>query len=162
VIHHNDVVDQRSRRSHDIHPQAPDALPSTAGLQTQSGTSGRSGDFEGLAFSPSGELFAVEDSYDRLYSIDVATGAATLVGRLGVSVSAMGLASDDTGWPWMVARNTWSLYRVHPFSGLATAVGSLGVSGLDSLAWDGLTSTPCGPQPAPCTASIERLAPHAS
>ena len=34
-----------------------------------------SGAFEALAFDPEGDLYAIEDSTDSLYRIDVATGA---------------------------------------------------------------------------------------
>jgi Zn-dependent metalloprotease len=101
------------------------------------GRLGASGDFEGLAFSPDRELYAVEDAYATLHRIDVTTGAATQIGSLNANIAELGLAFDYDGVLWMVAWNSSSLYQVDLATGAATAVGSLGVRELDSLAWDG-------------------------
>ena len=48
-----------------------------SGAETQIGDPGVSGDFEGLAFAPDGQLYAIDDSSDQLCRIDVGSGAPT-------------------------------------------------------------------------------------
>ncbi|MHC4717264.1 MAG: NHL repeat-containing protein, partial [Planctomycetota bacterium] len=106
-----------------------------SGVATQIGYLGVSGDFDGLAFAPDGQLYAVDDSSDQLYRTDVASGVATLVGSLGWNIDRAGLAFDEDGVLWMAASS--GLYRVDTTTGVATYIDAMGVSSVDSLAWDG-------------------------
>jgi hypothetical protein len=62
----------------------------------------------GLAFSPAGVLFAINGSGpfgapDELYTIDIATGAASLVGSVGYpGVQGLDFAADGTLYGWDV------------------------------------------------------------
>ena len=68
----------------------------------------------------------VDAGTDSLYTVDPATGAATLVGVLGTNEPS-GLASH-AGTLYMVDLGTDSLYTVDPATGDATLVGVLGTN----------------------------------
>jgi streptogramin lyase len=108
-----------------------------SGRATQIGPLGLTAQVEGSAFSPLGDLYAVDTRFDQLLEVDVATGVATPIGSLNLDASQVGLDFDDNGVLWMVSRPSSSLYQVDVTSGAVSVFGSLGVSGLDSLAWDG-------------------------
>lgn len=111
-----------------------------SGAITTIGTNGQS--LTGLAFDNRSKiLYGVSPS--QLFRVDVATGAATLIGDLGLSNSRTGLAYDDAtetlylnlgqGGP---ASN--ALYRVSPVTGAATLIGANGPTngfGIDGLAF---------------------------
>jgi len=108
------------------------------GVATAIGPLGVSGDFKALAFSPSHELYAVNElRKDRLYRIDAATGAATLIGELGVREKQLGMAFDDAGVLWLVSGVEWALSRIDPATGATTRETWFETCCLDSLAWDG-------------------------
>lgn len=74
---------------------------------------------------PSG--FAVDSNGD-LYSLDLGTGIATLIGSTGIAeadVEAVALACDDT--LYAIERNSRSLYTLDPDTGVATKVGTAGL-----------------------------------
>lgn len=101
-------------------------------------------DVEGLALSPDGILFGVDDALDALIRIDVATGQATLVGALGTSGQGpsgnldYGLAFTCDGRLWLSSDTTATLWEVDPGSGLAQAPREL-PSGIGALAGRGLS-----------------------
>lgn len=96
------------------------------------------GDFEGLAFSPDGRLFAANDSNRGLFVIDINTGAATLIGYLNVPYYQYGLTFDSDGTLYLVAGDgDGRLYRVDSNTAQATLVGRFSADYLDSIAWDG-------------------------
>ena len=91
-----------------------------------------------LARSPSGELFAVGKSPGipelpwQLWTLDPATGAATLRGTVGPFTLALGdLTIDAAGGLWLALDG--DLHTVDPASGEATPVGAPGGS-LEALA----------------------------
>ncbi len=104
----------------------------TSGETTAIGSLSASGDFEALAFSPTGELFALEDSSYYLYKINQDTGVATLVGDTGISSAYNpGITFDDNGRLWLVGGNGRSyLYELNPITAQASLVGEVGN-------WDG-------------------------
>ncbi len=77
----------------------------------------------GLAAEPDGELYAVvrELLTFRLYRVDRATGASTLVGDLGDDLGVADLAFDAGGSLWMVAED--ALYTVDTASAVPTLIG---------------------------------------
>lgn len=99
-----------------------------SGNATSIGTLNVSGDFEALAFSPTGELFALEDSSYYLYKIDQFTGVATLIGDTGLSSAANpGMTFDNAGRLWLVGGNRPSyLYELNPVTAYASLVGVVG------------------------------------
>jgi streptogramin lyase len=104
-----------------------------------------SGDIEGAAFGQDRRLYAVDESFDRLYRIDRrfdgGLGPAIAVGDLGVNVDSVGLAFDEDGVLWMaatvIASSSVSLYRIDVITGRAALVGEIGFNTIDSLAFDG-------------------------
>ena len=103
------------------------------GASTAIGATGF-GDLEGLALSPDGTLFAVDDTTDVLVTINTTTGAATSVGALGIAVNDLGLTFDCAGNLFMStdAPSPEKLYKLNPATGAATEVGDQGqdVTGL--------------------------------
>ncbi len=99
-----------------------------SGNVTSIGPLNVSGDFEALAFSPTGELFALEDSSYYLYKIDQFTGVATLVGDTGISSAYNpGMTFDNAGRLWLVGGNRPSyLYELNPVTAHASLVGMVG------------------------------------
>ena len=70
-------------------------------------------------------LFMVDSSTpDSLYSVNVATGAATLIGSLNGPTNPAGLASHN-GTLYVVGTTNDSLYSVDVATGAATLIGSL-------------------------------------
>lgn len=97
-----------------------------------------SGDFEGLAFSPDGRLYASEDDLGRLYTIDIKTAEGVLVGSAGIGKYQFGMTFDYTGALYIAAGdNDGSLYRVDPQTAEYTLIGNFDADNLDALAFDG-------------------------
>ncbi|MHC4113011.1 MAG: DUF7901 domain-containing protein, partial [Planctomycetota bacterium] len=94
---------------------------------------------DGLDFNGSDVLYGLKQSYSvppsayELYTINQATGAATLVGSTGViatgSVGGLTFAPDGT----LYAAINDSLYTLNPGTGAATLVGPIGFSGVCGL-----------------------------
>jgi hypothetical protein len=76
-----------------------------------------------LALSPGGTLYGV--SFEKLYTIDQATGGATEVGSLDLSENANGLAFDGSS-TLFAATAPGKLFTVNVTTGHATEVGSYG------------------------------------
>jgi hypothetical protein len=105
----------------------------------------------GMAYG-GGTLYGVTD--DSLYTIDISTGAATLVGALGLTNSRPGLAYDGNAGVLYLNLGSgdpgYSLYTVDKTTGLATLVGpngSVAGEGIDGLAWED-TGGPAVPEPS--------------
>lgn len=96
---------------------------------------------EALAFSPDGTLYGVDAFFsntDRLYTLDLSTGAAAPVGFLGIDMlAARGLTFDASGNLWLAALigGENRLYGVDPDTGAASLVGvlNLPVEGLAAV-----------------------------
>ena len=103
-------------------------------------------EFRGLAWnSVLSVLYGVDAS--ALYTIDVATGAATLVGSTNAGSGRPGLAFDPlTGMLYLnLGAGLNSLYSVNTATGAATLVGSNGTvagNGIDGLAFGELAPVP--------------------
>ncbi|WP_425618134.1 beta strand repeat-containing protein [Anatilimnocola sp. NA78] len=86
----------------------------------------------GLAYDDAnGILYAA--TLSTLYSINTATGAATLIGSMGIA-GHMGLDYDETSQV-LFATAGGNLYEVNVSTGAATQIGPNHVSGIDGLAW---------------------------
>jgi hypothetical protein len=90
-------------------------------------------DFEGAAFGPNHTLYAAEDSTGSLYTIDIKTAQATLVGAMNVAVSQPGLAFDKSGTLYMITGS--GLFTVDLMTGVATLIGEHGKNYLEALVW---------------------------
>lgn len=98
-----------------------------SGQAVKIGNLGVSADFEALAFSPDGELYALEDSSYKLYKVNQDTGEALLVGNTNTSGSNPGITFDDEGRLWFVGGNGVSnLYELNPETASSRYVGRVG------------------------------------
>jgi hypothetical protein len=104
-----------------------------SGAAMSTGISLTVSDVRGLAFTPAGICYAIVNSTpDKLYTINLATGVATLVGLTGSS-SIQALASDSSGalFGWAVspsAAGQASLLTVDPATGATTVIGNSSAS----------------------------------
>jgi WD40 repeat protein len=102
-------------------------------------------DVRALAFSPAGQLFAIQDggtgASDRLFTIDTNTGTGTLIGAMRYAgVQGLEFFSDGTLYGWEVGSGTGSgagLIRIDPSTGAATDIDPFtdGSSQIQSLAF---------------------------
>jgi sugar lactone lactonase YvrE len=101
--------------------------------------SANAGTTAGLAYdAAAGTMFATSTSTDSLYTIDLVTGAATLVGAYGDPALLMhGLELDGTGRLFGCSTHDGGLYAISRTTGTATLVGPTGLAGTTNLAWDG-------------------------
>ena len=72
-----------------------------AGEMTDIGSTGLTSSYAstslcGLTFGPDGKVYGIDNVNDILVSLDVTTGAATVLGELGVNVGACGMTWDCT------------------------------------------------------------------
>jgi hypothetical protein len=97
-------------------------------------------DVRGLAVTPAGVCYGiVNGTPDKLYTIDLSTGVATLVGNTGNS-SIQALASDSGGnlLAWAVnptVAGQGSLLTINASTGVATAVGPPTPASIQALAF---------------------------
>ena len=94
------------------------------GTSTRIGSTGVT--IDALAFSPTGTLFALGQGEGRLFTINTATGATTVVGELNVdqnsSFAGLTFAPDGT----LYAAIDDQLFTVNPATGAATSVDPMG------------------------------------
>jgi hypothetical protein len=101
----------------------------------------------GDAFSPSGQLYAMVNSYSpsTLATVNIATGAATPVGAPTGIADLMGIEFAPNGTLYGASWSTNSLYTLNTSTGAATLVGSLGLPGANmDLTWDDQNNTMYG------------------
>lgn len=93
----------------------------------------------GLAFSPTGDLFA--SSVSRLYKIDPTTGASVLIGDAGIGGAAfteIAFSASGTLYGWALGGGR-GLTTIDPLTGLATIIGNpSSVPAPGSLTFDNL------------------------
>ncbi len=86
-------------------------------------------DVEGLALSPDGELFAVDDATDTFFKFNVLTGEALAVGlprqNLGITgFGDYGLTFDCTGVIYLSSEITEEFYKIDKNTGISSIIGS--------------------------------------
>ena len=94
-------------------------------------------DGRGMAYDDGrGVLYATNNSDLSLYSVDVTTGLATVIGPLGLGFAHGGLAYDESTQTLYLV-NQGTLYTLDVTTGsVATVVGPTGAPGdIDGLAW---------------------------
>jgi subtilisin-like proprotein convertase family protein len=92
-----------------------------------------------IAISPAGQMYGIDISNDSLYSINKATGVATLIGATGIAANfAQGMDFDDSTntlyWPAYIGAGVNSLATVNTTTGAATAIGSFNNREVDAFA----------------------------
>ncbi len=89
---------------------------------------GESGEgFNGLAYDDTTSIMYACSS-THLFSIDMETGAATMIGSFGISGCVMvGVACDGFGKMYGEDLHTDSLYSIDPLTGIATLIGPFGL-----------------------------------
>ena len=109
---------------------------------TRIGTEGIT--LDGLAFGPTGTLFALGQGQGQLLTVDPATGAVTVVGDLGVPQDSPfgALTFSENGTLYAAIDD--ALYTVNTSTGMATAVNA---DGTDFGSISGLAFVPV-PEPA--------------
>ncbi len=109
------------------------------GVKTEIATvSANAGTTAGLAYDPVGNtVYLSSTNNDALYTLDLATGAATLVGSYGTDVVMHGLEWDSsTGTLYGASSTPNSFYSISTATGAATLVGSIGLSSFNNLGYD--------------------------
>jgi hypothetical protein len=88
-----------------------------------------------IAFSPTGQLFGVD--FSNLYSINTATGAATLIAPLsgGLAGQANALVFSNGGTLFSAGFGSTHLFTINPATGATTDVGNVGTSSAGDLAF---------------------------
>ena len=102
------------------------------GIVTSIGT-GAGIDGRGMAYDDLNDILYATGS-GGLYSVDTATGLASLIGTLGFSTGTVGLAFDESTGT-LFANAEGSLWMVDTFTGAGSLIGSNGVDSIDGLAW---------------------------
>jgi sugar lactone lactonase YvrE len=81
-------------------------------------------------------MYATNSGTDSLYTMNLATGATTLVGPLSGPTNPNGLAfAPDTGTMYLVDNSTDTLYTINLTTGAAAVIGSTGTGNLLGLAY---------------------------
>jgi len=120
--------------------------------------------FEGLAFSPGGMLYATTTTTfnppgePRLYTVDTSTGIGTPVGAIrtggGVPLGAGVVGLDFVGTTLYASTDTGQILTIDPATGIYTLVGATGVGTVHGLGAANIvlptpTATPTAPTPTP-------------
>ena len=109
------------------------------GAKTPLGTvSSNAGTTAGLAIGPSNTVYLTSTGNDSLYTLDLGTGTATLVGAYGDAAIVM------HGLEYVAATNTLygasshnnGLYEINQATGAATLIGTTGLSSFSNLGWN--------------------------
>jgi len=114
------------------------------GAKTQFGTvSSNAGTTAGLAVGANGVVYVSSSGNDSLYTLDLATGNATLVGAYGDSAIVMhGLEYvAATGKMYGMSSHNNGLYDINVSTGAATLIGTTGLTSFSNLGWNSDTST---------------------
>jgi hypothetical protein len=96
----------------------------------------------GLAYDPiTGVVFFVSSSTDALYTLDLATGASTLVGPFGDPALVMqGFELDvASGQLYGCSSHDGGFYAIDRTTGVATLLGLTGLTGVTNLAYEPLS-----------------------
>jgi len=120
-----------------IDQDAGDILKSTdaSGATTTIGYAGIDG--RGMAYDDNHGILYATTFPGQLYTVDIDTAEATLIGDMGIATDLVGLAYDeftDTLYA-NEGGSSMSLYTVDTATGAATLVGANGFVNIDGLAW---------------------------
>ena len=79
-------------------------------------------------------MYGADGSGDRIFQIDLSTGAATNVQQTTVPFGSVGLEFDRASGNLYASTGT-ALYTIEPTTGRSTYIGGLAASNIDDLAW---------------------------
>lgn len=113
------------------------SIDPTTGVVTDIGAITTATDIDSLAFNTAGTaLYGVDGANDNYYSINIATGACTLVTALSVSnivgIELMTVGTNDV----LYAVTANSIYAINTLTGAGSLLGDTGQTTLSSLAFD--------------------------
>lgn len=114
----------------------------TTGAKTQFGTvSANAGTCGGLAIGAGNLVYLTSTSLDSLFTLDLATGTATLVGAYGDAAIVMhGLEYvPTTDTLYGVSSHNNGLYEINKTTGAATLIGTSGLTSFSNLGWNSTT-----------------------
>ncbi|HSL18539.1 MAG TPA: hypothetical protein VLB51_11600 [Methylomirabilota bacterium] len=109
------------------------------GAKTQFGTvSSNAGTTAGLAIGAGNTVFLTSTGNDSLYTLDLPTGTATLVGAYGDSAIVMhGLEYvPATNTLYGASSHNGGLYEINQATGAATLIGTTGLTSFSNLGWN--------------------------
>lgn len=109
------------------------------GAKTSIGTvSANAGTTAGLALGAGNTVYLSSTSLDSLFTLDLLTGNATLVGAYGDAAVVMhGLEYvPATGKLYGLSSHNNGLYDVNPATGAATLIGTSGLTSFSNLGWN--------------------------
>ena len=113
----------------------------TTGAKTSLGTvSANAGTTAGLATGASNTIYLTSSGNDSLYTLDLPTGTATLVGAYGDAAIVMhGLEYvPATNKLYGVSSHNNGLYEIDKTTGAATLIGTSGLTSFTNLGWDSI------------------------
>ncbi len=121
----------------------------TTGEKTAIGSvSSNAGTTAGLAYNAANNtVYVTSSSNDSLYTLDVTTGAATLVGAYGVEAAVVmhGLEwNDNNSTLYGSSSHNGGLYTINTTTGAATLVGTNGLTSFNNLVFAQNTNTMYG------------------
>lgn len=114
------------------------------GAKTQFATaSANAGTTGGLAYDEdTGTVWLTSTSLDQLFTLDLVTGNATLVGDYGSNVVMHGLEWDSsTNTLYGASSTPNTFYKIDINTGFATAIGGMGLNSFWNLGYDSDTDT---------------------
>jgi DNA-binding beta-propeller fold protein YncE len=105
--------------------------------------SSNAGTTAGLAYDrTTNTVYVTSSGNDSLYTLDIVTGAATLVGAYGDSAVVMhGLEVGPGGNLYGASSHNGGLYSINKTTGAATLIGTTGLTSFCNLGWDSSTNT---------------------
>ena len=103
--------------------------------------SANAGTTAGLAVGAGNVVYLTSTSNDSLYTLDLATGSATLVGAYGDAAIVMhGLEYvPETSTLYGVSSHNNGLYNINTTTGAATLIGTSGLTSFTNLGWNSAT-----------------------
>lgn len=107
-------------------------------FRTVSANAGTTG---GLAIGAGNVVYLTSTSNDSVYTLDLATGNATLVGAYGDAAIVMhGLEYvPETSTLYGVSSHNNGLYNINTTTGAATLIGTAGLTSFTNLGWNSAT-----------------------
>ncbi|MEC7947739.1 MAG: hypothetical protein VX265_09245, partial [Myxococcota bacterium] len=107
----------------------------TTGLATSVGPLGIDIGTSGLAWDCTNQrMFGADGQGDRIFEVDLTTGAATRIRETDVPFGSVGIEYDRVSGLLYASTGT-ALYSIEPSTGASTRVGGLAASNIDDLAW---------------------------
>jgi DNA-binding beta-propeller fold protein YncE len=128
------IAVESNRNLYEVNPATGVATPIGV-VSSNAGTTG------GLAIGASNTVYLSSTSLDSLFTLDLGTGAATLVGAYGDSAIVMHgieyVPATDTLYG--VSSHNNGLYEINKTTGAATLIGTSGLTSFSNIGWNSTT-----------------------